>query len=197
MKQSAPYAEWMPEYRALYSDANKAELKMDTTDIGQILHFINATPSGWEKRIRRKYPGLTPIKEELMDLFHANEKAERKEPLAAYLAKAEEIETKLLPKIAKMNKDLIKSKRIQFYGTYDEAQPSQAINLIQEDYVTKVELLNMMEKNKTELRNETQATIQSAVTSVRAEIVGDVKEMFTSLTKKMDSDKEEAKQQQQ
>ena len=197
VKQSAPYAEWMPEYRALYFDANKAELKMDTTDIGQILHFINATPSGWEKRIRRKYPGLTPIKEELMDLFHANEKAERKEPLAAYLAKAEEIETKLLPKIAKMNKDLIKSKRIQFYGTHDEAQPSQAINLIQEDYVTKVELLNMMEKNKTELRNETQATIQSAVTSVRAEIVGDVKEMFTSLTKKMDSDKEEAKQQQQ
>ena len=55
----------------------------------------------------------------------------------------------------------------------------------------------MMEKNKTELRNETQATIQSAVTSVRAEIVGDVKEMFTSLTKRMDSDKEEAKRQQQ
>ena len=51
VKQSAPYAEWMPEYRALYSNANKAELKMDTTDIGQILHFINATPSGWEKRI--------------------------------------------------------------------------------------------------------------------------------------------------
>ena len=69
-----------------------------------------------------------------MDLFHANEKTERKEPLAAYLAKAEEIETKLLPKIAKMNKDLIKSKRIQFYGTHDEAQPSQAINHIQEEY---------------------------------------------------------------
>ena len=85
VKQSAPYAESMPEYRALYPDANKAELKMDTTDIGQILHFINATPSGWEKRIRRKYPGLTPIKEESMDLFHANEKAERKEPLAYWL----------------------------------------------------------------------------------------------------------------
>jgi hypothetical protein len=55
----------------------------------------------------------------------------------------------------------------------------------------------MFTDHKTEFRNETQATIQSAVGAVRGEIVGDFKEMFSSLSKKMDKDKDEVKMPQQ
>ena len=63
----------------------------------------------------------------------------------------------------------------------------QEINFVKEESVTKVQF----EAFKDEIRNETQATIQSAVTSVRADIVGDVKSMFASLEKRLDADKEE------
>ena len=58
------------------------------------------------------------------------------------------------------------------------------------------QLSKMFTDHKTEFRNETQATIQSAVGAVKGENVGDVKEMFSSLSKKMDKDKDEIKLQQ-
>ena len=118
--------------------------------------------------------------------------------IGQYMEHAQQIEDKLMPKIAKLNSKLPKIKKIPFYGTHDEVQQDfSSVNFVQEEYVTKTELSKMFTDHKTEFRNETQATIQSAVGAVRGEIVGDVKEMFSSLSKKMDKDKDEVKLQQQ
>ena len=98
--------------------------------------------------------------------------------------------------MALINKNLKRAsqKTIKFYGSFDESeiaavqdQDIQGVNFIKEETVTKVQF----EAFKEEIRNETQATIQSAVTSVRADIVGDVKGMFASLEKRLNADKEE------
>ena len=139
-----------------------------------------------------------PIQEELMDKFHEKEIAGIKWRLQAYVDMAEKIEAKLLPKTTKMNRALPKGKKIGFYGTHEESAPAQAVNFVNQSeesaYVTKLELNNILEVHKTDSRNETQATTQSATASMRIEIVGDVKGMFSALTKKMDDDKEAGNQ---
>ena len=199
IKQDSELSEFISEYKRLFRKANNKELVPDEVNIHHVLHFIKATPSGWDKRVRRKYPALVPMQEELMEQFHLSQK-DGATPFTLQMCfdRAEEIEDKLLPKIAKMNSKIGKGKKIKFYGTHEESAPDLAamgVNFVQEqEFLTKGDVTKMLDSHKTELRNETQATIQTAISSVRVEIVGDVKDMFSSLTKKMDKDKEEIKQ---
>ena len=199
IKQDAELTEYIPEYTRLYRKANDYELDLNDTNLHQVLHFIKSAASNWDKRIRKKYPALMPMQEDLMEQFHLKQ---REGVLAwtigEYMEHAEQIEDKLLPKVAKLNSKLAEAKRIQFYGTLEETQQGfSVVNFAQEKYATKTELSKMLTDHKTEFRNETQATIQSAVGAVRGEVVGDVKEIFSSLSKKMNKDEDEVKMQQQ
>ena len=199
IKQDAELTEYIPEYMRLYRKANGNELDLNDTNLHQVLHFIKSTAGNWDKRIRKKYPALMPMQEDLMEQFHLKQRGGLLAwTIGEYMEHAQQIEDKLMPKIAKLNSKLPKIKKIPFYGTHDEVQQDfSSVNFVQEEYVTKTELSKMFTDHKTEFRNETQATIQSAVGAVRGEIVGDVKEMFSSLSKKMDKDKDEVKLQQQ
>ena len=163
IKQDAELTEYILEYMRLYRKTNGNELDLDDTNLHQVLHFIKSTANNWDKRIKKKYPALMPMQEDLMEQFHLKQ---REGVLALtigeYMEHAEQIEDKLLPKIVKLNSKLTKAKRIQFYGTHEETQQGfSAVNFMQKEYVTKTELSKMFTDHKTEFRNETQATIQS------------------------------------
>ena len=108
-------------------------------------------------------------------------------------------EKKILMKVNKLNADLRRSKQktIKFYGSFNEPSEvaaMQDISFVQEQQmVTKDEFTKFQtdfraeaQASQSEFRNETQATIQSALATVRNDIVGDVKTLFTSLEKKID-----------
>ena len=57
IKQTAIYAEWIPEYKTLYQKAVQQDLDMTGDDIHKIMHFINATDSN---RLGEKNPTQVP-----------------------------------------------------------------------------------------------------------------------------------------
>ena len=201
LRQTSEMAAFIPEHLMAAEDAGM-KVRKNSKLIQDHLHFIKATATGFDKRIRRKHPTLVPMCEHLQD--HLVEKEGVDMELEEEFKAAKNYDKKIMAEVAKINHDLIKSrqKQIKFYGSYAEVADIANVNdaavdprcqvcSVQEgQVVTKDELV----KFQAELRNETQATIQSAVAAVRTDIVGDVKGMFESLSAKMDKDKEERMQ---
>lgn len=195
-QQCSVLADWLPEFNMLATECNM-KLELSKAVPQQMLQTLNAAPSGFDKWIVRKRRQLISMREYLADMHNEHEdKPETEWNLQRLFDCAIAYEKKILAKVALINKNLkrAKQKTIRFYGSFEETeiaavqdQDMQEINFVKEESVTKVQL----EAFKDETRNETQATIQSAVTSVRADIVGDVKSMFASLEKRLDADKEE------
>ena len=131
---------------------------------------------------------IMPMQEELNDLNEANQD----DPnwiVEAVIAAAKTHEKKVIGKVANINKTRSKGKRIGFYGSWSESEKelmdAAEINFMHAP--AQGVQLSDFHQFKAEMRNETQAMVQTSVSAAKTEIVGDVQSMFTSLEKKMDA----------
>lgn len=205
MKQTSSLADWVPLYKLAGEDAGMPVVETSPGIHGK-LQFIRATPTGFDKRIRRKHPTLPSMQEYLMDL-HTDNEEDGAYTLHKLIKDGLAYEKKILMKVNKLNANLKKArqKEIKFYGSFEEhseVAALQEVSFVQDQQiVTKDELVKLQadirseaQASQAEFRNETQATIQSAVAAVRNDIVGDVKTLFSSLEKKIDSQHQDRQQ---
>ena len=131
---------------------------------------------------------IMPMQEELKDLNEVNQD-DSDWTVEAVIAAAKTHEKKVNGKVATINKTRSKGKNIGFYGSWSESEKelmdAAEINFVQS--AAQGIQLSDFNQFKTEMRNETQALVQTSVSATKTEIVGDVQSMFTSLEKKMDA----------
>ena len=97
----------IPEYLVAAEDAGM-KVRKNSKLIQDHLHFIKATATGFDKRIRRKHPTLVPMCEYLQDLLVEKEGVDME--LEELFRAAKNYDKKIIAKVAKINHDLINNR---------------------------------------------------------------------------------------